>query len=395
MNFLILGDGAEELGWARAIAAHAVHRLVAAYPGFDEFSEVPEPADLDDALAVAGVEAVIVGGGLDFRTEALRRVAAAGIAAICLHPPGLDSEPYYMVALSREETGAVIVPGLSARLHPGVEAIREALSRQELGTFRILRHESHAGPEGVNLAQQAFPRAVDLIRAVIGEVEALTATGDPPGECPTQELVVHLRGPQSRRAEVRITTGPPGPSLLVAQGTTGSLALEYDPTFPRPARLTHTATDGRETANVLALWDPHAALLDVLTSAASGREVHPNLLDGTRACELGEAVARSLRRGRTVETHYEEISEAGSFKSVMTSFGCVLLLGILVVLPAALIGPALGMPWTIYLAYLIPPVLVIFIVSQSLRWGIRTPQNPPERREREDEVESKTDAPHS
>jgi myo-inositol 2-dehydrogenase/D-chiro-inositol 1-dehydrogenase len=87
--------------------------------------------------------------------------------------------------------------------------------------------------------------------------------------------------------------------------------------------------------------------------------------------ELSEAVLRSLRRGRTIDLHYEAISEESSFKSIMTSTGCVILLGALLILPLALAGPALGMNWTIYLAYLIPPVLVVFAVMQILRFGIQ------------------------
>ena len=48
--------------------------------------------------------------------------------------------------------------------------------------------------------RETFARAVDVIRALVGEIEALTATGDPPGEDPDLELVVQLR---ARR-------GPPG-----------------------------------------------------------------------------------------------------------------------------------------------------------------------------------------
>ena len=373
MNFVILGDGAEELAWARTLSAHSSHALLAAYPGFDELPDVPEPSDLDDALAVVGLEAAVVGGGLEFRAEALRRVAAAGLAAVCLHPPGLDSEPYYMVALSREETGAVIVPDLAARLHPGVAVLRQVLGQAALGSFRVLRHESACGPDGVDLVRQAFPRVVDLVRVLLGEIESVTATGSPPGVGPTEELVVHLRGPASRRAEVRIWSGPPASARLMLQGATGTLTLDYDPTFQRPARLVRRRADGTETVTELEPWDPHAALLDTLAAAASGHSAVPTLLDGTRATELAEAAVRSLRRGRTIEMHYEEISEAGAFKSTMTSLGCVLLLSILVVLPAALIGPALGMRWTIYLAYLIPPMLVVFVVLQSLRLGIRSP----------------------
>jgi myo-inositol 2-dehydrogenase/D-chiro-inositol 1-dehydrogenase len=58
----------------------------------------------------------------------------------------------------------------------------------------------------------------------------------------------------------------------------------------------------------------------------------------------------------------------------MTSVGCVLFLAVLFALPVALIGPALGFPWTIYLAYAIPPVLIFFIVLQTLRFAMRSPR---------------------
>ena len=74
--------------------------------------------------------------------------------------------------------------------------------------------------------------------------------------------------------------------------------------------------------------------------------------------EISEATrAEPAAADARVDLHYEQISEAGNFKSVMTSIGCVFLLSILVVLPIALIGPPLGIPWTIYLAYGILPAL--------------------------------------
>ena len=184
MNFLILGSGAEERSWAGRIAEDAEHRLWAAFPGFEEWADVPKARDLDDALATAGVEAVVVGGEAEFRAEALRRVAAVGLPAICLHPPGPDSEAYYQVALSRAETGAVLVPDLPLRLHPGVEALRRAMRGEDVGAFRALRHESPADGEGGDLTREVFARTVDVVRALLGEIQAVTATGDPPGEHP-------------------------------------------------------------------------------------------------------------------------------------------------------------------------------------------------------------------
>ncbi len=373
MNILILGSGAEERSWAGRIGEDAEHRLWAAFPGFEDWADVPRSIDLDDALATAGVEAVVVGGDAEFRAEALRRVAAAGLPAICLHPPGPDSEAYYQVALSRAETGAVLVPDLPLRLHPGIEALRRAMQGEGVGAFRALRHESPADGEGGDLTREVFAKTVDVVRALLGEVQAVTATGDPPGEYPHESLLVQLRGPEARRAEVRIWTGPKEPARLVVAGADGSLTLEYDPDRPESARLVRRPAGGAETIQELEPWDPQGAILDVLDDAIAGHDAHPDLLDGTRAMELSEATVRSLRRGRTVDLHYEQVSESGNFKSVMTSVGCVLLLLVLVALPVALIGPALGIGWTLYIAYAIPPILIVFILLQSLRFAAREP----------------------
>jgi myo-inositol 2-dehydrogenase/D-chiro-inositol 1-dehydrogenase len=97
----------------------------------------------------------------------------------------------------------------------------------------------------------------------------------------------------------------------------------------------------------------------------------PNLLDGTRAMELTEATVRSLRRGRTVDLHYEPISEEANFKSIMTSTGCLILLGSLLALMIAMAGPPLGLRWTLFIPYAIPPLLAVFIVMQTLRLALQ------------------------
>jgi predicted dehydrogenase len=380
MDVLIVGDGGESISWAEWFDAHPEFRLAAVYPGFggEEFPDLTVAKDLDEALAVPGIELAVVGGPLEARGEALRRAAAEGLAIICLHPPGSDSEAYYQVSLSRAETGAVIVPDIPHRLHPGVARLRQAMSGGELGAFRGIRHEAPAEFAGQDLARDGFPRMVDVVRAMLGEIEAVTASGDPAGEHPDVELIVQLRAAESRRAEVRIGSGPAEPSRLIVNGSAGSLTLEYDPTHQAAARLIRRSTTSSQGERVEQLppWDPHAAIVQTLLASMEARgeparpSPRPGLADGTRAMELSEAVARSLRRGRTIDMHYESISEEATFKSIMTSTGCMILLACLLILPVALAGPALGINGTIYIAYLIPPVLVAFTVLQVLRFGI-------------------------
>ncbi len=286
MNFLILGDGPEERAWAETLARRPEHRVIAAAPGFpDLFPEIPPPADLEAALAIPGVEAVIVGGPIEARDEALRRTAASGFAAICLHPPGDNADPYYQVALSREETGAVVVPDLPGRLHPGVAALREAGNDVEMGPFRVLRIDAAGMAEDRDLLD-AFARWVDVARTFLGEVESLTALGHPPGGSPSRSLTVQLRSAGGRAAELRLSApiagappregeaaaepgihpgsagaspsqdprGKDGFSRIALECERGSLALEVAADWQGPARLPWSISSG--TTEDLSAWDP-------------------------------------------------------------------------------------------------------------------------------------------
>ncbi len=55
----------------------------------------------------------------------------------------------------------------------------------------------------------------------------------------------------------------------------------------------------------------------------------------------------------------------------MTSTGCMLFIGSMLILPLALAGPPLGLGWTIYIAYVIPPLLMLFVILQTLRFAVR------------------------
>ncbi|WP_165222402.1 hypothetical protein [Aquisphaera insulae] len=381
MNVLVVGDGPEELVWGAWFSSHPDHSLLGILGGYlaSRVVNARFVADLDEGLALARLDLVIVGGPILARGEALRRCAAEGLAVICLHPPGDDSEAYYQVALSREETGSVIIPYLPLRLHPGVAALRAGRENGEIGTVRALRHEISVEETDEDMARHIFPVAVDPIGALLGEIDSLTASGDPPGTTPELELLVQLRSTGGDRAEIRIMSGPSEAFRLTLAGTLATLTLEYPSMIQGTSRLIHRSLSGpEESVTELPSWDPRAAIMQVLHEALALREEPgrrapgPSLRDGTRAMELSEAVVRSLRKGRTIDLHYEEISEEAVFKSIMTSTGCMLLLSILVVVPLALAGPAIGIPGSIYLAYAILPALVLFALFQFLRLGIRT-----------------------
>ncbi len=165
------------------------------FPGFVDPSMAGIPARATSTMPWPALGSTLSSSGGRSSSEA-RRCAGppprVSPSSACI-PPVRDSEAYYQVALSREETGSAIVPDLPMRLHPGVIALRQALRTGELGAFRALRWEVPVDPPRTDLVRVAFPRAVDVVRALLGEIEALTATGDPPGDDPDIELVVQLR----------------------------------------------------------------------------------------------------------------------------------------------------------------------------------------------------------
>ena len=371
MNILILGDGPDELAWAYAIVEHPEHRLAAACPGFKSLSDVPGGNDLDTALALPGIEAVICGGDIVLRAEGLRRAASTGMRAVALHPPGPNADPYYQVALSRQENAAIVVPDLPGRLHPGMAILAKAAREASQGSPRTVRYELTVEPSDGDLVGKILPRVVDAVRALIGEVRGVTAAGVPSNEKPTEGLTVHLRAAGDRSGEVRLVVGPRQAARLSVPTAEGTLTLEHDLDFHGPARLVRRSVDGVETVIELGAWDAKAAILRVLEEASPEREPEPGLLDGTRAMEITEAIARGLRKGRSIDLDYEEMSEVGNFKSVMTSVGCGLLLTTILLMAVAAAGKSLGFESAVYLVWVIPPTLVIFALFQLLRFGIK------------------------
>jgi myo-inositol 2-dehydrogenase/D-chiro-inositol 1-dehydrogenase len=121
---------------------------------------------------------------------------------------------------------------------------------------------------------------------------------------------------------------------LTVSGSTGRATLMIaDETAPW--RL-ETRIGSEVTVSELADWNPYAASLEELREATSGREAScwP---DAARAVELAETIDRSLAKGRTINLHEQEFSETSTFKGMMTSVGCALLMASLVLVVASVV----------------------------------------------------------
>ena len=125
--------------------------------------------------------------------------------------------------------------------------------------------------------------------------------------------------------------------------------------------------DGRSTTEDSPGWDDHQAALEMLARARARETVRPDWTDAARSIELVDAVERSLARGRTIELHDEEISEQATFKGLMTSVGCGLLVLGLVSLVIAAVAAKLGVPWAGYWLYVLLGVFGLFLLLQLFK----------------------------
>lgn len=380
MNILVIGDDPATQTYVRELLRDTRHRIVMTHPPMDS---LPGETDLETALAAPGIDAALIGGPLELRGEWLRRCAAQGWVCLCLNPPGINTDPYYQVALSNHEFRAVILPDLSLRFHPGIQKIANLTANQKSGgSIRSIVLELDYAEKSENLAFEPFPLWVDAVRSLIGDIENITAMGFPAGLQPTERFTAQLRGSGEKRAEITIRTGfETNRAKVVVTTEQQVFTLEFDPESDQAGSL-HCASLSNSGASSplnepehedLGQWNRHRLMIDVWTQVSQNRDlnVKPSLLDGMRSMEVAEGAVRSLRRGRAIDLYYEEVSEANNFKTIMTSVGCMMVVGVLMALPLILAGPALGLPFTLYLGYLIPIIMAGFALLQLLRLVIR------------------------
>lgn len=377
MRWVVLGDGEEEDRWRDAIRQSMEHELIE--PERSRGSSEAWVDDLDPALTAPGVEAVVVGGTPSQRSAWVGRAVELGLHVLCLHPPGPTADPYYQLALLPDGRAAHVVPALPHRLHPAVAKLKQSITEGVVGTRIAMTYELICGAE-CRLLEEVLPVVLDTARFLLGEVESVTATGsERPGDSGMLDrLVVHLRTASGRTGEYRLarTLGGQTPAgRLTVEGERGRLTWEHGLELDGPSVLWHVDEVGQVNSDALETWSWRQALLETSAGPSSGAASRLCLQDGMRAMELSEAAERSLRRGRTVDMHYDEISELGSFKAVMTSLGCGLVVLVLCLYVLSLVMKALDIPGAGLIAWSVLPLLGFFALLQLLRFAARPAQN--------------------
>ncbi len=327
-------------------------------------------ADWETLLDDTQIDAVIVARGSDhdLRTEQLRKLAQIEKLTLASHPVVDSMLDYYELDMIRRETDAPLIPNLSRRKHPAVEALADIVRQGEdspigkVDHLAIERCVSAATREAIELQ---FARDVDLVRAVAGDMTRLGAMAGLPGAPNFASLGVQMSGP--RGIDARWSVIPPqsaGGAKLTLTCTRGRASVEI-----REDGLPWTleyVTGGRAEMKEFASWDAAVAALDDLTAVIDGGKPSADWVDACRAIELTETIDRSLTKSRTVELYYEDYTEDATFKGIMASVGCGLLILTMLVLGMAGIAEQMKFPYVGVWRYVLLGLFVVFLFMQLI-----------------------------
>ncbi len=189
------------------------------------------------------------------------------------------------------------------------------------------------------------------------------------GDSAYASLGVQMSGPSGMAARWSVVPATAPGAKLVLVGSSGRATVEIA-SADEPWSIELVA-GGERRRQTFEAWNPAAAALDQLTRALDGAAVEPTWVDAARSVELADTIDRSLHRGRTIELYYEDHSEEGTFKGLMTSLGCGLLVFAMALVVVVSVAEQLGVPNTRFWPYALLGGLGAFLILQLLVFVFR------------------------
>ena len=334
MKFALLGIDEDALALARWVDASSDHELVAVCDAADR----PDLASLfpgasfsyawEELLLGSVADAVIVAAGdAELRSEQLRRLVVEGMPLVVSHP-AIDSVlVYYELAALAEEFGSVGVAYPSARQHPALQQAVDLVRRGEDGPLGVLQQVIFQRPlvdrQPADVSKH-FARDIDALRSICGEIVRLGAAGAPRDDSAYANLGVQMSSPSGLIARWAVEpVGATAGGTITLRGSQAVAVVNMPNDGPWSLEVSTTEETSRQE---FAEWNAQAAVVDQLAAGMAGESIRPDWSDALRSMELTEALQRSVARGRTVEVKLAGETEEGTFKGVMTSLGCSLIM---------------------------------------------------------------------
>lgn len=318
MNFALLGDDAAAVpliqaalaGGHRFVRSALAERLLSALSGL---AAIPK-CSWEDLLIDNTIEAVLVAGDSDDVQTAAKQLASAGKPLLIVPRVSFGSACAYELSLIRDDSHVKLMPTFEHRFDSELAALSQRLASRELGAIRRLQVDRvlASSPKALLTEPEIDATSlddIDLLQWLGGRYDQVTAMRSGQTEQGCSQATLTLAG-----------AGLPDATWTARRGATDVWRL--------------TVETERETITVERAIRPQTptAMIAAFVSADS-----PDWSDAVRVFDVLDAARRSLRRRRTIDLHFETLSERQQFKTQMTAMGCGMLM-LTLVLMLALLG---------------------------------------------------------
>lgn len=345
MRLALLCDDSAVVPWLDAMVSDSTHEVVVAA------SVSPRGAELlrgragirltdrwEDLLLAREIDAILVGGCDPALLEAIKQLATAGQPILFLPQAAQGSTFLYELSLIRDDNRVKLFPALWHRGDAALLRLHALLRDGSLGAVRLIQldRELPRATDSESLPQSTVDAALlpdlDLLRWLGGDYNQATAIRTGTAEAAVLMQTVTLAGRALPEATWHVqSTGGAAVSRLTVHAERGRAVAELDAstgewtlTEPSGARVIGnrvTAARGRldEVAALLSREDSPAAWSDLV-----------------KVFETLDATQRSVTRRRTIDLHFEPMSERATFKTQMIAMGCGVLTATLMLMLAYL-----------------------------------------------------------
>lgn len=342
MRLALLCDDPAVVPWLDAMAVDSTHEVVVAAtisPGGTELLRgrvgIRPTNQWEDLLIARDIDAVLVGGSEPSLLEAIKQLASAGQPILFMPQAAQSSTFMYELGLIRDDNRVRLHPALVHRRDQPFIRLREMLRDGSLGKVQLIQLErevnSHSttGPLPQTVVDAALLPDLDLLRWLSGDYDQVTAirTGAAEGAVMMQTVTLAGRGLPEATWHIQSTSGPEV-SRLTVHAERGRAVVERDSvsnewvfTDPSGAKVVGNRVDAARMS------------LDEFAASLTGGDAPAEWPELVKVFETLDATQRSVKRRRTIELHFEPMSERATFKTQMTAMGCgVLMLTLLLVL---------------------------------------------------------------
>ena len=291
----------------------------------------------EDLLVARDVDAVIVGGSDQQILEGTKQLAAAGIPIVFIPRAAQGSTFAYELSLIRDDNNVLLLPLFWHRFDAAVMRLKQAIQAGELGKVQFLQLQRMIGQAsaGIPISQAQVDdellHDIDLPRWMIGDYDQVTGlrTAASNDGVLIQSVVLAGRSLPESNWSINSVEGASDWKLIV-RGEQGVATLRRDGTSRRwICEIARERVEGNETVTARAALTAFATSMADTARASKDNQSVPETRDVwgelVKCYETVDATHRSVRRRRTIELHFEPMSERAIFKTQMTAIGCSLL----------------------------------------------------------------------